>query len=95
MASVKTAPVSLLNETANGFAAWMNIPTTNTSVANETAIMLGGYGRGDILLGDLNLIQTSTQAEQPIYRGRVGGEYIYNVGSAPVGATDIVIIGYT
>jgi len=31
----------------------------------------------------------------PIYRGRVGGEYVYSLGSAPVGATDVVIVGYT
>ena len=30
----------------------------------------------------------------PIYRGLVGGNYVYNVGSPPLGATDVVIIGY-
>jgi hypothetical protein len=31
---------------------------------------------------------------QPIYRGVVGGNYIFNVGKPPTGATDVVIVGY-
>lgn len=34
------------------------------------------------------------QGLQPLYRGFLSGEYIYSLGTAPVGATDIVIIGY-
>lgn len=48
------------------------------------------------LTGDLSLVSpTSPFVSQPIYRGRVGGEYVYAVGSAPVGATDVIIVGYT
>lgn len=32
--------------------------------------------------------------QQPIYRGVVGGNYVYNIGKPPVGATDVVIVGY-
>lgn len=32
--------------------------------------------------------------QQPIYRGLVGGNYVYNVGNPPLGATDVVIVGY-
>lgn len=32
--------------------------------------------------------------QQPIYRGLVGGNYVYNVGNPPTGATDVVIVGY-
>ena len=32
---------------------------------------------------------------QPIYRGKLGGEYVYSLGSPPGGASDIIIIGYT
>lgn len=28
-----------------------------------------------------------------VYRGRIGGNYVYNVGSPPTGATDIIIVG--
>lgn len=31
---------------------------------------------------------------QPIFRGKIGGNYVYKVGSPPIGATDVVIIGY-
>lgn len=31
---------------------------------------------------------------QPIYRGLVGGNYVYNLGNPPIGATDVVIVGY-
>lgn len=42
---------------------------------------------------DGNKIILTSQLE--IYRGKVGGVYVYSVGGAPDGATDIVIIGYT
>jgi hypothetical protein len=32
--------------------------------------------------------------QQPIYRGLIGGNYVYNVGNPPIGATDVVIVGY-
>jgi hypothetical protein len=30
-----------------------------------------------------------------IYRGFLSGQYVYQIGGIPSGATDIVIIGYT
>lgn len=36
---------------------------------------------------------TINVAAQITYRGRLLGEYVYSVGSPPVGATDIVAIG--
>ena len=31
----------------------------------------------------------------PLFRARVGGEYVYFTGTAPVGATDIVVVSPT
>ncbi|NBP02328.1 MAG: hypothetical protein EBU90_19865 [Proteobacteria bacterium] len=31
---------------------------------------------------------------QAIYRGKIGGNYVFKTGSPPVGATDVVIVGY-
>ena len=31
---------------------------------------------------------------QAIYRGKIGGEFVFKLGSPPVGATDVVIVGY-
>ncbi len=28
-----------------------------------------------------------------VYRGRIGGNYVYNIGTPPLNATDIVVIG--
>lgn len=48
------------------------------------------------LTGDLSLITTESPfVSEPIYRGKLAGEYVYAVGSAPVGATDVIIVGYT
>ena len=33
-----------------------------------------------------------TLSSSPLYRGLVGSEYVYSVGTPPVGATDIVIV---
>lgn len=41
---------------------------------------------------DGNNINITSQL--PIYRGKVGGEYVYSVGSPPGGASDIIIVGY-
>ena len=30
----------------------------------------------------------------PIYRGFLSGQYVYTVGTAPVGAADVIIVGY-
>lgn len=30
----------------------------------------------------------------PIYRGFLSGQYVYSVGTAPVGAADVIIAGY-
>jgi len=31
----------------------------------------------------------------PVYRGVLGGEYVFSEGTAPVGATDVTIIAYS
>lgn len=38
---------------------------------------------------------TAAAAVQSIFRGVLGGNYVYNTGSPPVGATDVVVIGTT
>jgi hypothetical protein len=58
------------------------------------AQQIGRWGRGDFMLGDLGKIKFSA-GRQFIYRGLVGIDYVYNVGSPPTGATNIVIIGRT
>lgn len=49
--------------------------------------------------GDLNAEydgnSLSLNLSIPIYRGRVAGEYVYAVGSVPLGAADVIIVGYT
>lgn len=62
-------------------------PQTTQSIA-------GRWGRGDFALGDLNKIIVAT-GRQYIYRGLIGGNYVYSTGSPPGGATDIVIVGRT
>lgn len=48
------------------------------------------------LTGDLSLVTPESPfVSRPIYRGIVGGDYVYSVGSAPPGATDVIIVGYT
>lgn len=39
-------------------------------------------------------ISVGSQMMQPIYRGKLGGEYVYSIGSIPIGASDIIIVGY-
>jgi hypothetical protein len=56
------------------------------------------YGRGNFLIWDLGLPWNADQvaeASQPIYRGRLGSIYVYRTGSPPVGATEVVIVGFT
>jgi hypothetical protein len=53
------------------------------------------WGRGDFMLYDLGKINIATSNIQNIYRGFLAGNYVYNIGSPPVGATDIVVIGKT
>ena len=31
---------------------------------------------------------------RPIYRGFLLGQYVYSLGTAPVGAADVIIVGY-
>lgn len=41
------------------------------------------------------IVNIGEPAARPIYRGKLGGEYVYSVGSVPIGASDIIIVGYT
>lgn len=41
---------------------------------------------------DANNVKISSQLA--VYRGKSGGEYVYSTGSAPAGATDVVVVGY-
>lgn len=98
MANIKTLAVSTVNVTDNVFPGRATIPINTVPVTNNTANVFGGYGKGDILANDLNLIGTTgvPDVSQPIYRGLVGSVYVYSIGSPPGGgAIDIVIIGYT
>lgn len=61
---------------------------------NITTANAGRWGRGDFMLNDLGKIIVPT-GRQYIYRGNVGGNYVYSTGSPPGGATDVVIVGRT
>lgn len=97
MANVKTSAVAVDNAIANMYASYVGFSVNKPPTATDNANLYGAYGRGDTLAGDLNLIGIIgvPDVSQPIYRGRLGGEYVYSIGSAPGGASDIVIIGYT
>lgn len=67
---------------------------TVTADFNITSTDPARWGRGDFILNDLSKIIVAT-GRQYIYRGLVGGDYVYSTGSPPVGASDIVIVGRT
>lgn len=56
-------------------------------------------GRENFLIFDWSLARNSDPAvaseSEPIFRGRSGGVYVYQTGSPPAGATDVVIVGFT
>lgn len=66
-------------------------------MANYTGNLLPAID--EISSGDLNAEydgdSLSLNLSIPIYRGQVAGEYVYTVGSVPMGATDVIIVGYT
>lgn len=100
MVDRKTAAVDPGNVTTNGgFASWtIGIQTIVPETGNVTYNTgLGAYERGDVLADDLNLIGITgvPDISEPVYRGLVGMTYVFSVGTPPIGATDIVIIGYT
>lgn len=49
----------------------------------------------EVFNGDYYGNAISLDAQVPIYRGRVGAEYVYAIGSIPIGATDVIIVGYS
>jgi hypothetical protein len=96
MAIVETSSVSITNIETNLFGNYN--PDTEISTINTANINANIFyaGRTDELANDLNEIGTIgiSQTLQPLYRGFLSGEYVYSLGTAPIGATDIVIIGY-
>ena len=97
MANVKTSAVAVDTAISNMYAAYAGFSINKPLLATDGNNSYGAYGRGNTLANDLNLIGTTgvPDVSQPIYRGKLGGEYIYSLGSPPGGASDIVIIGYT
>lgn len=55
----------------------------------------GRWGRGDFMINDLKKTVITGTVQEDIYRGNIGGTYVYNIGSPPPGATDIIIVGRT
>lgn len=97
MASIKTSAISANNTASNVYGYWSGLVTNKPTVLNSQMNSFGAYNRGDVLTNDLNEIGITgiPDVSQPIYRGNIGGQYVYSLGSAPVGASDIIIIGYT
>lgn len=65
----------------------LNMGTPILSTIPQT---FGGFLPSNIF--DVAFVRTT--AIQPVYRGKLGGEYVYSVGSIPIGASDIIIVGY-
>lgn len=97
MANVKTSAVAIDNAIANMYASYVGFSVNKPPVATDGNNSYGAYDRGDTLADDLNLIGIIgvPDVSQPIYRGKLGGEYVYSLGSPPGGASDIIIVGYT
>jgi hypothetical protein len=100
MADRKTTAADVGNVTINsGFASWATgIPTVSPEPGNVT--INSGFSARDIgleLAEDLNLIGAIgiPDISEPVYRGLIGVTYVFSIGTPPIGATDIVIIGYT
>lgn len=45
-------------------------------------------------LADNPLFVPPGVSRRPVYRGFLAGQYVYSVGTAPVGAADVIIAGY-
>ena len=77
--------------------ATINIDTISSEPAvgpQPTQSIQSRWGRGDFMLNDLGKIIVPI-GRQYIYRGNINGNYVYNTGSPPIGATDIIIVGRT
>ena len=95
--SINKPPIATDNAISNMYASYPGFSINKLNTARDINNSYGGYGRGDTLANDLNLIGIIgvPDVSQPIYRGKLGGEYVYSIGSPPGGASDIIIVGYT
>lgn len=70
-------------------------PTDETQITPSSPVVIGSVAsyNGPRFGFDqfLNTVY-ATIPQQIIYRGRLGSDYVYSVGSPPLGATDVVII---
>lgn len=63
--------------------------------SNSLFFTVAGAQQNDGFLVNTQTVITSTGSTiTPYYRGRLGGNFVYSSGTPPVGATDIVILGY-
>lgn len=75
------APLSTIND--NPSVQNANFYTNNTI-----------NGVSNVQTAGTTTITTTGTTTSPIYRGFLGGNYVYQTGSPPGGATDITIVGY-
>lgn len=67
-------------DTYSGFAIDGNVPSITMAVADSYSAMVLSNGSNNLPI--------------PIYRAKIGNEYVYSLGSPPIGGSDVIIVGY-